>query len=184
MFDIDASKLLIIGVFALIFLGPKELPRVMRQVGNAVGKLRRMASDFQGQFMDAMREAELDDIRKEVTKISDSAKVDLPSLDPSAEIRKAIETGGQPADPNATPPGAAPLDLAPPALAEVPPATSETIADAIRAETARADTLGAPVEEVTFRQPPPEPAPARAEPAQDVGSDAAPRRRSARPTGA
>ncbi len=175
MFDIDASKLLIIGVFALVFLGPKELPRVMRQVGNAIGKMRRMAADFQGQFMDAMREAELDDIKKEVTKLGDAAKIDVPNLDPSADIRKAIEGEGLREDPNAPPVAAdaagpepfKPIDLnvqhpEPPA-----PATSESIAAELQA-----------ADEITFRTPPPEPAPVAAEP---VAGEAAPRRRSARP---
>lgn len=189
MFDIDASKLLIVGVFALIFLGPKELPRVMRQVGNAVGKLRRMAGDFQGQFMDAMREAELDDIKKEVAKLGDSARIDVPTLDPGAEIRKAIDSGGLPEDPNAPPPATAagdpepfkPIDLNvqhpdPPA-----PATSESIAAELRAGDRR-DANEETGEEITFRTPPPERATvpvASAEP-----GEAAPRRRSARPAGA
>ena len=66
MFDFDAGKLIIIGVVALIVIGPKELPRVLRQLGQAYSKMRRMAADFQGQFMEAMREAELDDIGPDV----------------------------------------------------------------------------------------------------------------------
>ena len=76
MFDFDASKLLIVGVVALIFIPPKDLPRVLRQVGQFVGKMRRMASDFQGQFMDAMREADLADLREEARKLTDAVKVD------------------------------------------------------------------------------------------------------------
>jgi len=66
MFDFDAGKLIVIGVVALIVIGPKELPRVLRQLGQAYSKMRRMAADFQGQFMDAMREAELEDIKKDL----------------------------------------------------------------------------------------------------------------------
>lgn len=55
MFDFfDTSKLLIIGVVALLVIPPKDLPSVLRQVGQAVGKLRRMAADFQNQFKDAL----------------------------------------------------------------------------------------------------------------------------------
>jgi Tat protein translocase TatB subunit len=60
MFDIDAGKLIIVGIVALIVIGPKELPRVMLQVGQAAAKMRRMAAEFRSQFMDAMREAEID----------------------------------------------------------------------------------------------------------------------------
>ena len=77
MFDFDASKLLIVGVIALIFIPPKDLPRVLRQVGQFVGKMRRMAGEFQGQFMDAMREADMADLRAEARKLADAAKVDV-----------------------------------------------------------------------------------------------------------
>ncbi len=77
MFDFDASKLLIVGAIALIFIPPKDLPRVLRQVGQFVGKMRRMASEFQGQFMDAMREADMADLRQEARKLADAAKVDI-----------------------------------------------------------------------------------------------------------
>lgn len=76
MFDLDASKIVIVGVAALIFIPPKDLPRVMRQVGQFVGKMRRMAGEFQGQFMDAMREADMADLRAEARKLSDAARVD------------------------------------------------------------------------------------------------------------
>ena len=76
MFDLDASKIVIVGVAALIFIPPKDLPRVMRQVGQFVGKMRRMASEFQGQFMDAMREADMADLRKEADKLSDAVRID------------------------------------------------------------------------------------------------------------
>ena len=76
MFDLDASKIIIVGVAALIFIPPKDLPRVMRQVGQFVGKRRRMATEFQGQFMDAMREADMADLRKEAQKLSDAARIE------------------------------------------------------------------------------------------------------------
>ena len=55
MFDFDVGKLLVVGIVALAVIPPKDLPRVMRTVGQAVGKMRRMAAEFQGQFMDAMQ---------------------------------------------------------------------------------------------------------------------------------
>src|SRR4051812_48452485 len=64
MFDISWGKIVIIGVVALIFIGPKELPAVLRMVGQWMGKMRRMAGEFQGQFQDAMREAEMADLKK------------------------------------------------------------------------------------------------------------------------
>lgn len=90
MFDLDPGKLLIIGVVALVVIPPKDLPSVMRQVGQTLGKLRRMAAEFQSQFMDAVREAELDEIRKDVAKIADSAKLDV-DFDPVATVRNEIK---------------------------------------------------------------------------------------------
>ncbi|MBX9875070.1 MAG: Sec-independent protein translocase protein TatB, partial [Thermoleophilia bacterium] len=62
MFDIAWSEFMLIGAVALVVIGPKDLPKAMRTVGQAVGKIRRMASEFQGQFNEAMREAELHDL--------------------------------------------------------------------------------------------------------------------------
>ena len=99
MLDFDASKLLIIGVVALVVIGPKDLPRVLRQVGQMVGKLRRMAGEFQGQFMDAMKEADLQDLRDEVSKLKNTASLDVdfhPVRDATAELSKAMESGAAP----------------------------------------------------------------------------------------
>ena len=93
MFDLDAGKLIVIGIVALIAIPSKDLPRVLRQLGQMTGKMRRMASEFQGQFMDAMREAELEDlqkdIKKEVAEVRESVKLDG-AFDPLAEARKQI----------------------------------------------------------------------------------------------
>ena len=101
MFDFDAGKLLIIGVVALIVIGPKDLPRVLRQVGQWVGRLRRMASEFQGQFMDAMKEADLQDIREEVSKLK--SHTDLSThFDPARDIQRELtQAMSDPAEPAA-----------------------------------------------------------------------------------
>lgn len=72
MFDIAWSELMLIGAVALVVIGPKDLPKAMRTVGQAVGKVRRMASEFQGQFNDAMREAELHELKKQVEDVGGS----------------------------------------------------------------------------------------------------------------
>ncbi len=71
MFDISWGELVLIGMVALIVIGPKELPTVLRTVGQWMTKMRRMAADFQGQFQEAMREAEFADLKKQVDSISD-----------------------------------------------------------------------------------------------------------------
>ena len=95
MFDFDVGKLVVIGVVALVVIGPKDLPRVLRQVGQIVGKMRRMASDFQSQFMDAMREADVADLKADLEKTVADAKLDVafdPLKDAHEQIVKAIET--------------------------------------------------------------------------------------------
>ncbi|QAY96974.1 twin-arginine translocase subunit TatB [Methylovirgula ligni] len=77
MFEFDAGKLIIIAIAALIFIGPKDLPRVMRQAGQALAKLRRMGAEFQAQFMTAMNEAGAEDLKADVNKLTESAKIDL-----------------------------------------------------------------------------------------------------------
>ena len=73
MFDIGWSELVIIAVVALIAIGPKELPGVLRMVGQWMGKARKMASEFQGQFQEAMREAEMADLKKSFDEVKDTA---------------------------------------------------------------------------------------------------------------
>ena len=73
MFDIGWSELVVIAVVALIAIGPKELPGVLRMVGQWMGKARKMASEFQGQFNEAMREAEMEDVKKAFDDIKETA---------------------------------------------------------------------------------------------------------------
>ena len=98
MFDIGWSELLVIGVVALIAIGPKELPGVLRMVGQWMGKIRRMASDFQGQFQEAMREAEVEGLKKEFDDITNTAS-GVTNIDPLGDIGKSFETaiGDKPA---------------------------------------------------------------------------------------
>ena len=91
MFDIDAGKILVVGVVALLVIGPKDLPRVLRTVGQTVGKMRRMATEFQNQFMDAIKEADLEDVKKEISAIHESAKIDG-AFDPASLMRQEITT--------------------------------------------------------------------------------------------
>jgi len=86
MFDIGWSELLVIGVVALIAIGPRELPGVLRTVGLWVGKVRRMAAEFQGQFQEAMREAEMADLKKEVDSIGDTARDLASGIDSATRI--------------------------------------------------------------------------------------------------
>jgi len=73
MFDIGWSEFVVIAVVALIAIGPKELPGVLRMVGQWMGKARKMAGEFQGQFNEAMREAEMADVKKAFDEVKDAA---------------------------------------------------------------------------------------------------------------
>jgi sec-independent protein translocase protein TatB len=72
LFDIAWSELALIGAVALIVIGPKDLPRVMRTMGQWTRRARLMAAEFQRNFDELMREAELEELRKEVENISPS----------------------------------------------------------------------------------------------------------------
>jgi sec-independent protein translocase protein TatB len=99
MFDIGWSELVLIAVVALIVIGPKELPGVLRMVGQWTAKVRRMAAEFQGQFNEALREAEMVDLKKQVDEINETARsiahfdplAEQPSK-PAAEPSKPVET--------------------------------------------------------------------------------------------
>jgi sec-independent protein translocase protein TatB len=135
MFDIGWSELLLIGIVTLIVIGPKELPGALRTLGQWMTKVRRMASEFQNQFQDAIREAELAEIKKEVDEMTAKAS-SFTQYDPLAEVSRDIEKsmGDFPLDtPTATPaspatpsadvaPAPAPAVGTPPAaVADVPP---------------------------------------------------------------
>ena len=89
MFDFDVGKLLIFGIVALAVIPPKDLPRVMRTIGQTVGKMRRMAAEFQGQFMEAMKEADLESVKKELTALDEFAKIGA-AFDPAMAMRQEI----------------------------------------------------------------------------------------------
>lgn len=80
MFDIGWSEFLVIGVVALVVIGPKELPGVIRTIGKSVGKMRRMAGEFQGQFQEALREADLADVKKTLSGLADDAQESVSSV--------------------------------------------------------------------------------------------------------
>jgi sec-independent protein translocase protein TatB len=86
MFDIGWSELLVIAVVAIVVVGPKDLPRLMRTFGHYAGKLRRAAADFQRQFEEAMRESEVEEVRRAIESVRD----ETPSLDLKASIDKPM----------------------------------------------------------------------------------------------
>src|SRR4051812_1057552 len=82
MFDIGWTEMLVIAIVMVVVVGPKDLPRMLRTFGKTTAKLRAMAGDFQRQFNEALKEAELDDVKKSVDE--------LRGLNPANQLRKQL----------------------------------------------------------------------------------------------
>ena len=82
MFEVGWSELLVIAVVMIVVVGPKDLPNMLRTFGRTAAKLRAMAGDFQKQFNEALKEAELDDVKSSIDS--------LRSLNPMNEVRKQL----------------------------------------------------------------------------------------------
>jgi sec-independent protein translocase protein TatB len=154
MFDFSWGELVVIGAVALIVIGPKELPTVLRTLGQWMTKVRRMASEFQGQFQEAMREAEMADLKREIDTATsgfgshfddpfdetnrpkpDSAKPDS-SAAPASD---AAASATLPAEPASTSEVVTPDGYSVPAASATPPVTeadSPAIPTAATAEPA------------------------------------------------
>jgi sec-independent protein translocase protein TatB len=158
MFDFDVGKLLVFGIVALAVIPPKDLPRVMRTVGQALGKMRRMATEFQGQFKEAMREADLesikteldgvkkhfgdikDGVKKEVASLEQAAKIDA-SFDPAMAIHSELSHTGEP--PKEVGLSEVSLSANPPASAEIGPLMVPIAPKALEAKTDLAEAASA-----------------------------------------
>lgn len=155
MFDIGWPELLVVAIVLIVVVGPKDLPPMLRAFGRTTKKLRAMASEFRGQFDDALREAELDDVKKTfddarklnpmqnirdaVNPLKDTAK------DIKADLEKSVKTPSSTAE--EPPKMAAPdptmkLDDGPPAFTESWPVTKP-------AETAAKPDPNAPAADKT-----------------------------------
>ncbi len=166
MFDIGWSELVVIAVVALIAIGPKELPGVLRMIGQWMGKARKMAAEFQGQFQEAMREAEMADLKKSFDEVKEAATGFtsgniMTSLEKDVGNALRIEDVDKPAS----------------AAAETPviePPVTPTTPEAPIPETfTEADAHAAAMEPLAItREIPAEPTPQDAQPAPDVLRDA------------
>ena len=105
MFDIGWPEMAVVAVIALIIIGPKDLPRILRYAGKWAGKARRMAREFQRNFDDMVRESELDDVKKSVESASSFNPVkDIGnSIDPTGEMKADIESLAKDDDEQAKP---------------------------------------------------------------------------------
>lgn len=187
MFDIAWSEMLVIGAVALVVIGPKDLPKALRSVGEAVGKIRRMASEFQNQFNDAMREAELHDIKKQVEEVGGTVqaatRVDFNPIQTIREELKGATTGAAAADSATTVAHAGangaespPATMAEPTLPlpEIPPPVSsaDIISSAQTVSNAQAPEPQ-PAEPVAMAAPAAKPVGKTAEKTSETGGSAA-----------
>jgi sec-independent protein translocase protein TatB len=140
MFDLSWGEVMVIGAVALIVIGPKDLPKALRMVGNMTGKVRRMASEFQSQFNDAMREAELDEIRKQVEGVNQSVmSLNDTSFNPIQTVRDELKGAIEgPMAPSASTEVAGPNPLVPPAEPAVAALPEPTAVDSLPAAPAPA----------------------------------------------
>ena len=91
MFGIDSPELLVIAVVALVVIGPRELPGLLRTWGRWMAQMRGMASEFRGHVDEMIRQTELDDVKKQLAGTSEG--LDLKSLDPTQQIKQHIQEG-------------------------------------------------------------------------------------------
>lgn len=95
MLDIGWSELLLVAIVAVVVVGPKELPKLMRTFGIYAGKVRRMASDFQRQFNEAVAESEADEVRKNLEAIQSNMG---PAPDLETPLGQPVMTGPMPSE--------------------------------------------------------------------------------------
>jgi sec-independent protein translocase protein TatB len=167
MFDLEWSKLLVIGVIALLVIKPKDLPQVLRTVGYWVRHARQVASEFQTSIEQMAREAELSDVKKEIEDATRKISTDIQnSIDP-VEVEKLFN------EPSPPPPVTDPTVIAGPVptidipLPDEPPLPFPEPVK--QAETAAEPVQTAPATPAQTASAPPTPAPAGAEPGRDRG---------------
>src|SRR5262245_38993036 len=104
MFDITSSKLLILGLVALIVIGPKDLPALLRTIGKYMGIIKKHANEFRAQFDEAMRESELAQIKKDVETMGRETEATMREAEATverqlADARQSVDASIGPSDP-------------------------------------------------------------------------------------
>jgi sec-independent protein translocase protein TatB len=166
MFGIDSPELLVIAIVALVVIGPKELPGLLRTWGKWMSQMRGMAAEFRGHVDEMVRQSELDEVKKQ---LEGSPGLDLQSLDPTQQIKQHIQEGmaeGEKAFNEAKSTFDNPLaepESAPQVAAEPTPQIAGESAPAVMAEASPADEPAPPAHEPVPAAH--EPAPAAHEPA-------------------
>jgi sec-independent protein translocase protein TatB len=93
MFDFDLTKMLLVGLVALIFVGPKELPGLMRAVGRVLAKLRRFQADVRAGLDTFVADAALDSVDREIDSLGQAIRVNI-ALNPATAMRGSLAASG------------------------------------------------------------------------------------------
>jgi len=142
MFGIDSPELLVIVVVALVVIGPKELPNLLRGWGRWMAQMRGMAAEFRGHVDEMVRQSELDEVKKQ---LESTPGLDLQALDPTREIKNAIQEG---------------MAEGEKALAEAKAQIANPLVEPESAPQIAAEPAAAPASIATETLPPADPAPA------------------------
>ena len=129
MFDIGWGEMVVIGTVALVVIRPKELPGVLRAAGHWVGKARRMADDFRNQFQEALREADIAEMKKQFDDAANAASQMTASPNLLGSVKQDVEDAFKIDPPPATAASESSAQLSPPGeiASERVPAESEKI---------------------------------------------------------
>ncbi len=151
MLDVGWSEMAIVAVVALFVIGPKELPRALRTIGRYAGKIKAVAREFQDSIDDAVREAELDDVKKQIEAVGrkDFGKSISDAIDPEGEIEKGMNipksilgapSDSKPGEEKETEPDAPAetADVSVPPLADKPVPATPPAEEAAEADTSKA----------------------------------------------
>ncbi|MDR3510861.1 MAG: Sec-independent protein translocase protein TatB [Caulobacteraceae bacterium] len=134
-------EILIIGALALIVIGPKDLPIMMRRIGQFVGRMRNMAAEFRASFDELARQSELDELRREVEALRTTQQAAATNINPMNEphVKSAFEDINQ---------GLSGVQFSPPSSGQIPsPAPIEAPAEAV-SEPATPEPAPAPTKPV------------------------------------
>ena len=147
MFEISWSELLILAIVTLIFVGPKDLPVFLRTIGKYAGAMKRQASEIRAQFDAAMREAELDAMKKEVDSMQSAVNAEV--MGAKASLHEASQAASfVPDRPNPLVPGSSfPTPMQQPALAPVAQPSQPVIAPAPMPPSSEANISGLHISE-------------------------------------
>jgi sec-independent protein translocase protein TatB len=180
--DLSWSELLVVGIVALIFIGPKDLPGMFRELGRFMAKVRAMGRDFSRAMDQAAKESGVKDVAADLRKVTNPKSMGLDAVRNAADkfekwdpMKPAASAAAKPAAP-LTPPPMPPMPTTAPAVAPVGPATAALAEKVAAKKAASAETVAklreakaAPAKAPAAAKPVAEPAPTAAAPAPKRG---------------